>query len=193
MGNENSVAKEPTQDEIQALSQETHFNVQEIAKLYAEYKRIASEESDDKVISADEFFPHLGVQNPEYGRRVFDAFDSSKDGKMQFGEYVKGISHVCERASIEERARFCFNLYDNDNSGFIKSEEIFDILSVSLSSNPMIKIPINQVKGIARNLFKDLDKSKDGKISFDEFLQVAKKNDAIVNCVNLRIQPILDK
>jgi len=112
---------------------------------------------------------------------------------MQFSEYIRGISHVCERAPIEERARFCFDLYDSDKSGCIKKEEIFEILSVSLASNPAMKIPINQVKSIANGLFKDLDKSSDGKITFDEFLSVAKKNDTLVNCVNLRIQPLLDQ
>ena len=188
MGNESSSPEKS----FQKLAETTHFNLIEVQKLYQEFKQIAGQNSD-KNIQEEEFFPILGIQNYEFGKKVFDAFDTSKDGNMQFEEYVQGISHICERASIEEKAKFCFDVYDTDGSGTISQEEVFEMLSSALTTDPRIRIPKDQVRKIAATLFKDLDKSKDGKVSFDEFLTIAKKNDKLVNCVSLTIQPVLNK
>ena len=192
MGADESTAHEPTGAELVKLVKETHFNEEEIHRLYAAFLKIAGRHTEDHLIQPEEFFVALGIQNIEYGKKIFNAFDKSKNGTIEFGEYIHGISSVCERASIEERAKFCFDIYDIDNSGTIGQPELFEIISLSLTSDPRSRVPESQVKKIAAKLFKDLDKSQDNIITYDEFLRMARNNESLVNCVALRVQPLID-
>ena len=192
MGSGESITKEPTGSQLAQLASETHFNEEEIHRLYAAFVKIAGRDTPDHLIQPEEFFVALGIQNVEYGNKIFKAFDKSNNGTIEFDEYIRGISSVCERASVEERARFCFDIYDIDHSGHIGYNELYDIVSVSLSSDPRAKVPEVQIRKIAAKLFRDIDKSQDNSISFEEFLAMAKTNDGLVNCVKLRIQPLID-
>ena len=188
MGSSNSIPK-PTPQEVEQLTKTTHFNKEEISKLYDAFSKIASASgSADGKIQPEEFYESLAITNHEYGKKVFEAFDTNPDGDLSFSEYVSGISQLCERASVEEKAKFCFGLYDADKSGCITKPEFMSIITASLGQMPGADPAL--VNQIAAQLFKEIDKSGDGNIKFEEFLKAASKNNNIVKCVEVHVEHI---
>jgi Ca2+-binding EF-hand superfamily protein len=59
--------------------------------------------------------------------RVFCAFDRSCCGTVRLGDWVSGLS-VLLRGSRQERAAFCFLVYDLNSDGYITRDEIFSLL-----------------------------------------------------------------
>lgn len=188
MGAADSIPK-PTKEEVQDLVKTTHFNAVEINKLYDAFLKIAgTPKSQDGKIQPQEFFDSLAITNEEYGLKVFESFDSSKDGDLSFAEYVKGISQLCERATTEEKSKFCFNLFDGNKSGEISKPEFISIIEASLGemegSSPEL------ARNIAVQLFSEIDHSHDGNITYPEFFKACQKNNNIVNCVNVHVEHI---
>lgn len=188
MGNSSSIPK-PTAQEIEELTKTTHFNKVEINKLYDAFLKIAScKGGSDGMIQPEEFYESLAITNEEYGKKVFEAFDTKKDGNLTFSEYIVGVSQLCERATVEEKAKFCFGLYDNDHSGTISKHEFMSIIEASLGQMPGADPAL--VRQIGAQLFKEIDRSGDNKITHDEFLKAANKNNNIVKCVEVHVEHI---
>ncbi|EAY08709.1 EF hand family protein [Trichomonas vaginalis G3] len=188
MGNEQSL--EVSSKEYQALVEQTHFNKEEVAKLYSTFKDISATHIDDGKIDFEEFFKMLGFTNRGFAQKVFDAFDTSPDKVIDFQEFVTGLSHVCNRATLEEKAKFVFNVYDADKSGQISKDELKDVMLQSLGENSSIKLPPQVLDKIINDTFKKMDLDGNGEISLDEFIASAKQNPSILNCVSVDVNKI---
>lgn len=189
MGNEQSI--EPTNKEFLALVEKTHFTKEEVLKLYATFKEVSATNIDDGKLDIDEFCKILGFNNMGFAKKVFNAFDTSPDSVIDFVEFVTGLSSVCQRATLEEKARFVFNVYDADKSGQISHDELKDVMVLSLGENSSIKIPPNVLEKIITDTIKKMDTDGNGEISLDEFISAARTNPSILNCVSVDIDKIL--
>jgi calcium-dependent protein kinase len=130
-------------------------------------------------------------------RKAFDQFDTANNGTIQFGEFKKalqgtghykddeitkmfqdvdidgsGVIHYTEflaatleaRGTIEEeRLAEAFDRLDSDDSGYITKKNLKDILGTQYS-----KTAIDEI-------MKEADKNNDGKICFDEFVDMFRK------------------
>ena len=67
------------------------------------------------------------------------------------------------RKNSEEELRAAFKKFDQDNSGYIQAKELQSI---------MTKMGRNVSKAEIDAMIKSLDASGDGKISFEEFVQL---------------------
>jgi Ca2+-binding EF-hand superfamily protein len=92
---------------------------------------------------------------------------------------------------VEEKAIFCFNVYDFDGNGSIDREELSQILRFSLSENKSIRLTPDQVQKIIDRTYERIDKNGDGGISFEEFLAEARRNPQILACVNVNLEALL--
>lgn len=46
-------------------------------------------------------------------------FDTSKNGKISFVEFINGLAKLSTGGTEEEKLQFCFQVYDNDGDGKI--------------------------------------------------------------------------
>ena len=95
-----------------------------------------------------------------------DFADINKDGVISLEEFIDGATEY-ERMSAEEQLKDAFNLFDNNNDGFIEAPGLLDALSFL----PNFEIEKAQV------IIDEYDVNKDGKMDFDEFKQFILKND----------------
>ena len=177
--------------DFENLANTTHFSVEEVSKLYGSFKQIAGSTIDDGKIDINEFASMLGIRNPGFAAKIFSAFDSTPDKTLNFSEYVKGISSISARAPLEEKAAFIFNIYDADRGGTISHDELLDVLKLSLGENSDVKLPDTALNTIVKNTIKEMDQNDDGEISLQEFIDAARKNPSILNCLNLDIEKLL--
>ena len=68
----------------------------------------------------------------------------------------------------EETLRFCFSIYDLDDSGFIGEHELFSVFE-TLCPARFREEGFQTINMI--NIWRNIDKNGDGKVSFDEFVQ----------------------
>jgi serine/threonine-protein phosphatase 2B regulatory subunit len=182
---------EPNAQEYAALSSATKFSESELRVLWAKFSTLSGSQVADGKIDIAEFQAALALKSEGFAQRVFAAFDNDGSQEIDFPEFVIGIHAMSPRASLEEKARFCFAVYDIDGNGEIDRAELRSILLYSLSENSAVKLSEEQLIKIIDRTYDKMDKNGDGGISFDEFKAEATKNPAILACVNLNIDVML--
>ena len=115
-------------------------------------------------------------------KRVIAVLDKNKDGNISFLEFVQGLNSLSAASSQEEKLRFAFQIYDINNDGFISNGELFTVLKMMVGTN-LNDIQLQQL--VDRTIIK-ADKDMDGKISFQEFVEITKHLDVVdkltINC-----------
>lgn len=100
---------------------------------------------------------------------VFRAFDVDSDSSISMEEWVKGLS-IFLRGELEEKAKFCFTVYDLNSDGYISREEIFLWLKKTLITQVSDEDPDEGVKDLVEIALKKMDKDNDHRICFQDFV-----------------------
>ncbi|KAL5857936.1 hypothetical protein ACOSQ3_005394 [Xanthoceras sorbifolium] len=97
-------------------------------------------------------------------RRVFDKFDSNKDGKISQMEYKAMLSALGQENKIGEVAKI-FRVVDLDGDGFIDFKEFMEVHKKGggVKTRDM------------QSAFRTFDKNGDGKISAEEILEILRR------------------
>ncbi|KAL9642334.1 hypothetical protein ABK040_007332 [Willaertia magna] len=189
MGNQNAknILK---RDQLKNFAKETHFDLEEIQKLYEQFRNISSSREDDGVIDKTEFKEALGLKDSLFVDRMFSLFDEDGDGSINFREFICGLSVFCEKGTIDEKLKFSFRIYDFDKDGCISKEELYKLLEASLVENSL-GIPQEQLTSLVDATFAEADTDGDGKISFEEYRVLVTKHPTMIN--NMTISTAIKK
>ncbi|XP_066096058.1 calaxin-like [Saccopteryx bilineata] len=118
----------------------------------------------------------FGMTDDKLLNRVFFAFDKDSDNCINVNEWVKGLS-VFLRGTLEEKLKFCFEVYYlNGDDGCISEEEIFDLLKNSLYQQSPEEETDEGIKELVDITLKKMDYDNDGKISFADFEKAVKED-----------------
>ncbi|XP_078169298.1 calcineurin B-like protein 4 isoform X2 [Carex rostrata] len=145
------------------LASETEFSVNEVEALY-------------------QLFVKLSIHAKIY--KVFDLFDVKRNGVIEFGEFVRSLSIFHPRASEEDKITFAFKLYDLRQSGFIKRDELKEMV-LALLDESGLHLPEDAVESIINETFKLADLKGDGKIDKEEWIVFAKRSPYLLRNMTL--------
>ncbi|KAJ3355459.1 hypothetical protein HDU83_003437 [Entophlyctis luteolus] len=167
------------------LRDETHFTLQEIKKLRAEFQRQAN---PDFTISKDQFKATLRnhVQCWSVGaqylflERLFDVFDVDGSKTIDFREFIQGLSTFMKGTAEEKMEPVSFKLYDIDHSGSIEPKELINIMGRMYSAF-YNEDQTGRVRQVVTQIFADLDINGDGSLSMAEYKLMALKEPLIVD------------
>ncbi|CAF2774344.1 unnamed protein product [Rotaria sp. Silwood2] len=96
-------------------------------------------------------------------KKLVAEMDTDKSGQIEFDEFCRVMADAFFKKHSQDELRAAFRQFDQDGSGFIQASEL---------ENIMIKMGKRFNKAQIDALVKSLDTSGDGKISFDEFVQL---------------------
>jgi serine/threonine-protein phosphatase 2B regulatory subunit len=163
----------------------THFSEAEIEELHKRYDLLSKSRTKDGKVDVNEFQKALGIKNPEFATQIFREFDVNGVKNIDFEEFLKGLSQTSKKATLEEKARFCFKIYDIDGSGSIDHGEFRKIILLSVRENHSLSEA--DAQKTTNDLFQKFDASHDGKISLNEFITKSTKFPQVLNFVSFSI------
>ncbi|XP_007259852.3 calaxin [Astyanax mexicanus] len=100
--------------------------------------------------------------------RVFRSFDSDNDSYISVKEWVEGLS-VFLRGTLDEKIKYCFEVYDLNGDGYISREEMFHMLKNSLIRQPTEEEPDEGIKDLVEIILKKMDYDHDSRLSYSDF------------------------
>ncbi|XP_071770104.1 guanylyl cyclase-activating protein 2-like [Centroberyx gerrardi] len=162
-------------------------NIQEL------YRKFASECPSGN-LHLHEFRKIFGVststeEESAYMENVFRSFDTNKDGKIDFMEYVAAV-HLVLRGKLEDKLKWSFKVYDRDGNGCLDRREVKHIVEIIYKlkkhNNPCVK---ENTEDVCDRIFELVDKNKDGQISLEEFIEGSEKDPWVMEQLKLDIGP----
>lgn len=172
-----------TPRDLADLAKSTTFTQDEIKTYYKEFRK----NSKTGLMTVDEFkklysnfFPYGDPS--EFAEHVFRVFDQNNDGVLDFRELIVSMS-VMKRGDVNDRLKWAFNIYDIDGNGYITRDELFGILRAieKLSGK---RNNGSRAENMAKDIFRRVDKTADGKLSLAEFIEGAKVDNNLARMVD---------
>ena len=122
-----------------------------------------------------------------FANHLFRKYDKSGDKSIDFGEFIYGLSITCH-GRVEDKLRWAFNKYDNDNSGTVTKDALREIIR-SIYEMMGDKDHEEHEKSLDDEdtpekltdcLFLQMDEDEDGEVTLEEFVEVAKVDATIL-------------
>lgn len=110
--------------------------------------------------------------SPVTSHSIFSLFDENGEEKIEKLSISIGICLMVE-SSIDQSLELCFNVFDTDNSGYLSSSELLEMIikiESSLDGRSSFYTRENE------SLLKILDHNNDSKVSLAEFASTVKTN-----------------
>jgi len=135
-------------------------------------------------IVATQFETLMGIK-PEVSAYVdiqtlFEVLDNDNDGRIDGLEFLGGVGLIC-RGSLEDKARFCFELYDFNLNSSLSLQEMVVMMQSSVCGMLCLtggledhEPELSDFEQLGLEAFKNADGNSDGNITFDEFLKWAR-------------------
>ncbi|CAN1300075.1 Calcineurin B-like protein 1 [Linum perenne] len=159
----------------------------EVEALFELFRKLSSSLVDDGLISKEEF--QLGLfgnsrKQTLLANRLFQLFDSKRDGAIDFQEFVTALSVFHPRADQTEKVSFSFQLYDISETGFIQRKEVKELVLALLDESDLI-LTDDIVEAIVDKTFNDADSKGDGKIDQEEWKEFTARNPSLLQSLTL--------
>ncbi|KAK1325640.1 Calcineurin B-like protein 7 [Acorus calamus] len=110
----------PGYEEPKVLASETSFTVSEVEALYELFKKLSHSIIKDGLI-----------------HKIFDLFDTKRNGVIEFGEFVRSLSVFHPNAPVEDKMAFTFRLYDLRHTGYIEHKELKEMVLALLNESDL--------------------------------------------------------
>ncbi|KAK7369792.1 hypothetical protein VNO80_11837 [Phaseolus coccineus] len=169
------------------LASQTYFKVSDIEALHVLFKKLSSSMVDDGVISKEEF--QLGVLGNSKKRsfftdRLFQLFDSNKDGVIEFGEFIRGLSVFHPSAPQAQKADFAFRLYDICQRGFMERDEVREMVLALLNESDLV-LSHDIIEVVIDKTFEEADSKGDGRIDPEEWQEFVGRKPILLRNMNI--------
>ena len=120
-------------DHVRKLKRQVSFTEEEIKEWYDEFCQSSSKRHDDLFLHEGEFVKVYNSvyqgQSQDFAQHVFRTFDLDGDGKVDFREFILGLS-FSGSSNLEKKLKWAFRVYDVNRDGYISNEEMRQIFKV---------------------------------------------------------------
>ncbi|KAM4864685.1 calaxin [Thomomys bottae] len=164
-----------------------HFNKFEVKRLIKLFNTLVGESTErpgtaaglDRNAFRNILHTTFGMTDDMIMDRVFRGFDKDNDGSVNVSEWVHGLS-LFLRGTLEEKMKYCFEVFDLNGDGFISKEEMFHMLKNSLLKQPSEEDPDEGIKDLVEITLKKMDHDHDGKLSFADYEKAVREENLLL-------------
>ncbi|XP_007901270.1 EF-hand calcium-binding domain-containing protein 1 [Callorhinchus milii] len=163
-----------------------HFNRYEVDCLMKLFNTLISTPSERRIGNGLDRNTFRNILHNTFGMtddmimdRVFRAFDRDNDGYVNVREWIEGLS-VFLRGTLDEKIKYCFDVFDLNGDGHVSREEMFHMLKTSLIKQPSEEDPDEGVKDLVEIALKKMDYDHDNKVSYADFEKAVKDENLLL-------------
>ncbi|XP_006636221.2 calaxin isoform X1 [Lepisosteus oculatus] len=168
-----------------------HFDRNETESLITLFNALLGEQSDRRAGSGLDRGRFRNVLHNTFGMtddmimdRVFRAFDKDNDSYISIKEWVEGLS-VFLRGTLDEKIKYCFDVYDLNGDGYISREEMFHMLKNSLIKQPTEEDPDEGIKDLVEITLKKMDHDHDSRLSYTDFEKAVRDENLLLEAFGM--------
>ncbi|XP_058475678.1 calaxin [Solea solea] len=175
-----------------------HFNKTEVECLIREFNVLLGEcaasgravNGLDKEKFRSILHNNFGMTDDMIMDLVFRTFDRDNDSFVSMKEWIEGLS-VFLRGTLDERIKYCFQVYDLNSDNYISREEMFHLLKNSLIRQPTEEDPDEGIKDLVEITLKRMDHDHDGRLSFSDFEKAVKEENLLLEAFGTCLPDIM--
>lgn len=161
--------------EIRELQDEGNvdFSSEEIKEWHREYRK--SLKSGKKELTKEEFkkvYNSLFAGDAsDFAENVFRTFDLDQDGKVDFKEFITGLSESGS-SKLQRKLRWAFRMYDINGTGYITWEEMRHIIAAIFKmTDSVFSQELSTPDKLTDKIFHEFDIDRDGVLGYNEFCE----------------------
>lgn len=169
------------------------YNLGTIADLRELFKRFKSQINGFALVEAqfESIISFKKISANVQLEALFDILDNDHDGRIDGLELLGGLA-LCCHGSLEEKARFCYEVFDFDLNSTMKRTELIMMMMSSVCGVILLtgggeeqEPPIEVFEKLADDCLLRFDHNADGKISYEEFLVWVRSNRDLMSGIEL--------
>jgi len=127
-------------------------------------------------IDYHEFLQALEMEDNVISKQMFRVFDMDDSGSIELKEFIVVLSRYTTAARAE-KLKFAFMMFDEDGSGYIERDELLRMMQASFVVEGYSQV---ELEDRADQVFDFLSLPRDGVLSYDDFLQLAKSQTGMI-------------
>ncbi|KAI4355239.1 hypothetical protein L6164_004032 [Bauhinia variegata] len=177
----------PGNKEFSTLASETQFTVNEVESLYELYQKLSVSVVKDGFIRKEDLHFALFRNNNKrsiFVDRIFDLFDVNRNGRIDFGDFVRSLSVFHPKTPEAVKMKYAFKLYDLRHTGYIERQELKEMVIALLGESDLV-LSDDVVETIVDKTFVEVDAKGDGRIDIEEWEQYVTKNPSLLKNMTL--------
>ena len=174
------------------LAWSTHFSTLQVKQLHASFYEAARKTENPKRLQKSQFLEVMkshGATLTGPVERIFKVFDDDETDTISFTEFVVALS-VLSRGSPMEKFKLSFEVFDVDKTGKISYAEMLSVLTKvdrcaqnerdAGSTASHLHSREEKLRKLVDRIFADADRTRDGTLTFAEYLQAVLKHEWLV-------------
>ena len=174
------------------LASISHFDVPTVRRLHTLFNGISASHTDDGIIDAHELTAAMGLDKDcLLARAIFRIFDRTQTKRINFRTWVTTLSALSQKASVDDKIRFSFSLYDLNDDGAIDINELRTLLAAAVREN-VLDVTEAEVRQICDHTLGAVDRNGNGEVEYEEYRAVVMNSSRFVDSFTIDVPALLE-
>jgi len=122
---------------------------------------------------------------------LFKLFDVTQTKRINFRTWVTTLSALSKGASVDDKIKFSFSLYDINGDGTIDKKELSDLLIAAVREN-VVALSGQEIEEIVRHTLENCDKDGNGTVDYSEYDAMVRQSPKFLECFSLDVSQICE-
>ncbi|XP_053697803.1 calaxin-like [Sabethes cyaneus] len=174
---------------IRQLVRRTHFTSRELEVILLIYYKLLKDETGDERGQPQYITRHqfttvfdtvFGMSDSAMIGRIYAALDKGASSFVTMETWAQTLS-LFLRGTFEEKIRYCFQVYDIQNEGFIRRDHMLLLLRHATIKHQEEDLE-ESVKDLVDIILHRMDLDRDGSISFQDYRDTVRQSPELLEC-----------
>jgi len=122
---------------------------------------------------------------------ILRLFDVTQTKQINFRTWVTTLASISTESSLDERIKFSFSLYDQNNDGRIDKTELKDLLIAAVREN-VISLRSEEIEDIVNHTLEKCDKDKNGTVEYSEYRDMVLQSPKFLEAFTIDVAQLCD-